>query len=220
MKKLLMVVTMLCASTMALAQVNDGSLKYDFGGPISGFFLLGVGQCGQLSECAVTFNVIAGKFWNGELTGPDADLAPVGFDAYLQPQTDEGHRVHFQTGPLVSGSYDKRARFGRGGHFHLVSSSVPYLGCTSDRNCTYDGKWIWSRVRRTDLSDGSRVYEFDGELIGTYYDQFVGQLLKVRAHYHQLSGDWNNLLLTPANAQQSWSGGSLDVFTSGPQGAK
>lgn len=217
--KLLIVALLAVLCLPAFAQErdgSDGSLKGDFTGAISGYFLIGIGQCGHngkpIPECGITFNTIAGKFWNGRLLGPTPVMPQ-------SPQFRGPHNIHFQTGALLSGNYADGATFGPG-NFHMITGDAPFLFCTADIPCTFDGKSLWTTLNRLDLSNGAHTYRIDSELIGAYFDRAVGKLVKIRAHYHQVSGEWNNLFdPTEGNtAQQWWTSGGLDIFPAGPQG--
>lgn len=209
----------LSLSCVSQVKVNNGSLKYNFGGPISGYSLLGVASNCSVQECRITFNEIAGKFWNGKLQAPDRQCQGLGPDDFRGC-----HSVVFETGPLLTGNYADGATFGPGGVFHLRSEQIFALPCgtysadpTLNQACTYDAHWVNSEVIRKDLSDGTHVYTFQGELFGVYFDPPLGKRIHIRAFFQITSGSWNNLF-SEQQGQQSWSGGTLTIYTGGPQG--
>jgi hypothetical protein len=207
MKKLIGV-TILALSITCFAQapVPDGSLNYNFGGPLAGYFLLGLGS--QM-ERSVSFMVGGGKFWQGPLDGPTPS----------QPFDFRGlHQVKFRTGPVLNQQppydYSSGARFAAGGHFSLTSEVIPFLFCGTIADataCTYHAKWVWAALDRLTLSDGTCIYTFRGELIGTYFDPPTGTVRHVRAFYEQPSLDQNNPF-GDGDGQQSWGAGTLQVI--------
>jgi hypothetical protein len=210
MKKLIGVI-ILALSVSCLAQTpppDDGSLHYNFGGPLAGYFLLGLGS---QPERSVSFMVGGGKFWEGQLQGPTPSQ-PFNFQG--------GHVVKFHTGPILNQQYpydySNGAHFGPGGHFSLASEALPYLFCGSaadGKACTYDAHWVWASLDLLTLSDGTYIYTFRGELMGTYFDPPSGTVHHVRAFYEQPSLDQYNPF-AGQNGQQSWGAGTLQVILS------
>jgi hypothetical protein len=208
MKKFIGVI-IVALSIGCLAQTpvpDDGSLHYNFGGPLAGYFLLGLGS---LPERSVSFMVCCGKFWEGQLQGPTPEQA-FGLQG--------GQPLKFRTGPILNQQlpydYSSGAQFGPGGHFSLSQGPIKYLFCGEgpDGNpCTYDAKWVWASLDRLTLSDGTYIYTFRGELTGTYFDPAVGSLKHVRAFYEQPSLAQYNLF-SPPDGQQSWGAGTLQVI--------
>lgn len=211
-------VIILALSIGCLAQSpvpDDGSLRYNFGGPLAGYFLLGLGS---QAERSVSFMVGGGKFWEGPLRGPTPSQ-PLEGPTPSQPFDLRGlHQVKFHTGPILNqqAPYDYRsgAQFGPGGHFSLTSEVIPFLFCgtlADGQACTYNAKWVWASLDSLTLSDGTYIYTFRGELVGTYFDPVVKTLKHVRGFYEQPSLDQNNPF-AGANGQQSWGAGTLQII--------
>lgn len=208
----------LCALSLCLPVFAQEPLNYDFNVILSGIF---TPSFGFQKESSVEFNDFGGKFWMGKLT------APMPLDPKLQnipTQYLGSHFLKFQTGPFVNGDCTILCTFGPGGHFFMESEEQIFIPCgvynkdkTLNKACTFHGKFTYAQMSRQDAPNGTFVYTFSGWLHGFYFDLLQGQTIEVDAYYAQTSDNWKNLFLAQ-NAQQSWSGGVLTIFTGGPQG--